>query len=82
MRNVEKLSKPHIPILNDKWTPTFLNRVLKSACPLPDSLPKSMCTPSKIVLRNIISISSAVFKNLGKDTNKQIEAYIDIILLY
>ena len=54
MRNVEKLSKPRIPILNDKWTPTFLNRVLKSARPLPDSLPKSMCTPSKIVLRNII----------------------------
>ena len=34
MRNVEKLSKPRIPILNDKWTPTFLNRVLKNAFPL------------------------------------------------
>ena len=30
MRNVEKLSKPRIPILNDKWTPTFLNQVLKT----------------------------------------------------
>ena len=34
MRNVEKLSKPRIPILNDKWTPTFLIRVIKSALPL------------------------------------------------
>ena len=34
MRNVEKLSKPRIPILNDKWTPTFLNQVLKDTLPL------------------------------------------------